>query len=132
MTTIYNALWHPVLPFALMATGGRNAMDRRERLGTAALATDMKSAPRLWIHAASVGEVEAVRPLAHGLMREYPNTAMVVTTMTLAGRAAAERRIEGALAYRLAPLDRAANVRSFLGTVRPQIVLIAETELWPN
>src|SRR4029077_12830691 len=56
----------------------------------------------------------------------------VITTMTAAGRAAARRRIPGALAYCLAPLDCASRVRSFLSAVRPQFVLIAETELWPN
>ena len=132
MMALYNVLWYPALPFALIASGGRNAVDRRERLGTAALATDSQGAPRLWIHAASVGEVEAVRPVALGLMREYPDALVVVTTMTSAGRAAARRRIAGAAAYWLAPLDCASSVRSFLAAVRPQIVLIAETELWPN
>ena len=131
MTALYNMLWYPALPFALMAAGGRRAVNRRERLGTATL-EDVQGAPRIWIHASSVGEVEAMRPVALGLMREYPNVLIVITTMTAAGRAAARRRIPGALAYCLAPLDCASRVRSFLAAVRPQFVLIAETELWPN
>jgi 3-deoxy-D-manno-octulosonic-acid transferase len=132
MTALYNVLWYPALPFALIASGGRYAVNRRERLGIAALANDTQGAPRIWIHAASVGEVEAMRPVALGLMREHPNATVVFTTMTSAGRAAARRRIPGLTDYRLAPLDRASSVRSFLAAVRPQFVLIAETELWPN
>ncbi|HXR24676.1 MAG TPA: 3-deoxy-D-manno-octulosonic acid transferase [Candidatus Binataceae bacterium] len=131
MTALYNMLWYPALPFALIASGGSRAANRRERLGTAVLA-DAQGAPRIWIHASSVGEVEAMRPVALGLMRDYPNAMVVVTTMTAAGRAAARRRIAGAAAYRLAPLDCGSSVRSFLAAVRPQFVLIAETELWPN
>ncbi len=131
MTTLYNVLWYPALPFALIASGGSRAVNRRERLGTAVL-DDAQGAPRIWIHAASVGEVEAMRPVALGLMRDYPNAMVVVTTMTAAGRAAARRRIPGAAAHRLAPLDCTSCVRSFLAAVRPQFVLIAETELWPN
>ncbi len=131
MTALYNMLWYPVLPFALIATGGRRAVNRRERLGTEVL-EDAPGVPRIWIHASSVGEVEAMRPVALGLMRDYPNALMVITTMTAAGRAAARRRIPGAIGYRLAPLDCASSVQSFLAAVRPQFVLIAETELWPN
>jgi 3-deoxy-D-manno-octulosonic-acid transferase len=132
LAALYNALWYPAFPFALLASGGREGLDRRERMGTAALPTTSPGAPRFWIHAASVGEVEAVRPVALGLMREYPDAVVVVTTMTSAGRAAAVRRIPGAAACRLAPLDCALSVRSFLAAVSPQIVVIAETEIWPN
>jgi 3-deoxy-D-manno-octulosonic-acid transferase len=132
MTALYNALWYPALPLALIASGGLDGVNRRERLGTAALASNKQGSPRIWLHAASVGEVEAVRPVALGLMRDYPDALVVVTTMTAAGRAAACKRIAGAAAYQLAPLDCPASVRSFLAAVRPQIVLVAETELWPN
>lgn len=131
MTALYNALWYPALPFALIAGGGTRAGNRRERLGTAGLAA-AHGAPRIWLHASSVGEVEAMRPVALGLMRDYPKAMVIVTTMTATGRAAASRRIPGATAYRLAPLDCAFSVRSFLAAVSPQFVLIAETELWPN
>ncbi len=132
MTALYNALWYPALPFALIAAGGLDAANRHERLGSTTLASNSPGAPRIWLHAASVGEVEAARPIAHGLMRDYPAAMLIVTTMTAAGRAAARKRIAGAAAIQLAPLDRAANVRSFLAAVRPQIVIVAETELWPN
>ncbi|HYB90676.1 MAG TPA: 3-deoxy-D-manno-octulosonic acid transferase [Candidatus Binataceae bacterium] len=128
---LYSILWYPALPFALAAAGARDARDRRERMGRIELPPGA-SPPRIWIHAASVGEIEAVRPIAAGLRRRYEHGAIVVTTMTATGRDAARRRIAGAAACALAPLDCPLTVRAFLRAVRPNLVLVAETELWPN
>ena len=131
---VYNALWYPALPFVLAAAGGRNRRAWRERLGVAnvAGARSGADAPRVWVHAASVGEIEAMRPIVLGLLREAPSGVVVVTSMTAAGRDAARRRIPGLAACQLAPLDLRPAVRAFLARVRPRLVLIAETELWPN
>ncbi|MGH7916162.1 MAG: 3-deoxy-D-manno-octulosonic acid transferase, partial [Candidatus Binataceae bacterium] len=87
---------------------------------------------RLWAHAASVGEIEAVRGIVASLRREFPFIATpVVTAMTAAGREAARRRIPEAISL-LAPFDCRNSVRNFLAAVRPNLVLIAETEIWPN
>src|SRR5271157_4123593 len=102
MTALYNALWYPALPFALIAGGGLDAVNRQERMGTAAHVANVQGSPRIWLHAASVGEIEAVRPIAIGLMRDYPDALVVVTTMTAAGRQAARKRIPGAAAFLLA------------------------------
>jgi 3-deoxy-D-manno-octulosonic-acid transferase len=128
---LYNALWYPALPFALMAAGTRGKQDRRERMGRLELAPD-GDRPRIWIHASSVGEVEAIRSIAHGLMRYMEGARLIITTMTPSGRDAARRRIAGAEAYALAPLDCPAIVRRFIRRVRPQLLIIVETELWPN
>lgn len=134
LSHVYNVLWYPALPFALLATGGRNRRNRRERLGVANVsgARGGTQALRVWVHAASVGEIEAMRPIVLGLVREAPRAVVVVTSMTAAGRDAARRRIPGLAAYQLAPLDWRPAVRAFLARVRPRLVLIAETELWPN
>lgn len=87
---------------------------------------------RIWLHASSVGEIEAVRPIALGLLQSEPAAALVVTTMTTTGREAAARRIPGAAACLLAPLDHPRTVRAFLAAVAPDLVLISEAELWPN
>ena len=129
---LYNAIWYPALPFALIASAGADAAACRERLGIAAVKQPLGNRKRVWIHAASVGEIEAVRPIALGLGREFPGTEIAVTTMTTAGREAARRRIPDAIAYQLAPLDSPFAVRSFLRRLKPDVMLIAETELWPN
>jgi len=130
---LYNTLWYPALPFALIAAGGNNSVDRRQRLGQLdPELADGTSAPRIWLHAASVGEIGGVSPLARAVIREFPGVALFVTTMTATGRAAAARAIPGARACLLAPLDWPKAVRGFLRTIAPRLVLIAETELWPN
>ena len=128
---LYNALWYPALPFALMAGAGVNPADWRERLGLIHFG-HAPGAPRVWIHASSVGEIEAVRAVAIGLRREFTAIEIMMTSMTSAGRDAACRRISGAFACQLAPLDFPLAVRSFMRNARPDLLLIAETELWPN
>lgn len=130
---LYNALWYPALPFALLAGGARDGPSLYQRLGRIDGALAAGGGRRLWLHAASVGEVQAMRPLMARLLDEQPGAELVITTMTEAGRAAAER-LGGAArrAALLAPLDLAGAVRGFLAAVRPALVLIAETELWPN
>jgi 3-deoxy-D-manno-octulosonic-acid transferase len=130
---LYNALWMPALPIALRIAAQPTAADRRERLGYITLAPEAdQRGTRIWLHAASVGEIEGIRPVAIGLMHEIPASCLVVTTMTVAGREAARRRVPGAQAYALAPLDSSSLVRRFLTAIRPSLVVIAETELWPN
>ena len=131
LSAIYNLLWYPALPFALLAAHPANMRDYRERMGQGDF-PDTAGAPRIWIHAASVGEIEAIRPVAIGLLEHHPGAIMTITTMTATGREAAIRRIPGAAAWMLAPLDNRHAVRSFLERVQPAIVLITETEIWPN
>ena len=131
LSAIYNLLWYPALPFALMAAHPANLRDYRERMGHGDF-PDTAGAPRIWIHAASVGEIEAIRPVAIGLLERYPTAVIVITTMTATGRDAAQRRIPGAAAWVLAPLDNKRAVRSFLERLRPSLALITETEIWPN
>jgi 3-deoxy-D-manno-octulosonic-acid transferase len=133
LSQLYNALWYPALPFAIRAAGGRDPHLRRERLGWINVASGSPGATRrVWVHAASVGEIEAVRPVIVRLTRKTANLEVLVTTMTVAGRDAAQRRLPALAGAHLAPLDFAPAVRRFLARVRPQLILIAETELWPN
>ncbi len=127
----YNLLWYPALPFALLASGGTDAQGSRERLGLAAPRFEA-SGLRIWAHASSVGEIEAIHSVLMRLLREVPGSTAVITAMTGAGRDVARRRMPKAAAHLLAPLDNPSTVRAFLRRVHPNLVLIAETELWPN
>lgn len=131
LSALYNLLWYPALPFALLAAHPLNMRDFRERMGRGDF-PDTAGAPRIWIHAASVGEIEAIRPVANGLLGRYPGAVMAITTITAEGREAAKCRIPGAAAWMLAPLDTQRAVRSFLDRVQPNLVLITENEIWPN
>jgi 3-deoxy-D-manno-octulosonic-acid transferase len=86
----------------------------------------------IWIHAVSVGEVLSGITLARRLKQAYPDRPLVVSTTTLTGQALAGERMSFADAIFYFPLDWAFCVRRVLRAVRPSIVIVLETEIWPN
>ncbi len=128
---LYSTLWYPALPFALFASRATEWRSARERIGVGA-PTLADSEFRIWIHLSSVGEAEAIQSVARRFLRGVPHAAAVVTAMTPAGRDVARRRITVARACLLAPFDCPSCVRAFLRRVRPHLVIVTETELWPN
>ncbi|MBK9167945.1 MAG: tetraacyldisaccharide 4'-kinase [Bryobacterales bacterium] len=104
-----------------------------ERLGCLPGPYHETPAGGIWLHAVSVGEVLSVAGLVGHLRRELPGTPVWVSTTTLAGRALAEERLRGlADGIFFAPLDYVFAVRRVLRTLRPAVVVVAETEIWPN
>lgn len=85
----------------------------------------------IWIHAVSVGEALAVEKLAARLRARFPGRPLVVSVTTAAGRRVVERRINADRVFYF-PLDFRFCVRRSLRAMRPGLVLIAETEIWPN
>ena len=88
-------------------------------------------APGLWIHAASVGELVAVRPLVAQLRARFPGRACIVSTLTRTGLALAHTMSEVHLA-RLFPLDAPTVVSRVLREVRLEAFIFTETEIWPT
>ena len=86
----------------------------------------------IWIHAVSVGEALSGITLARRLKQVYPHRPLVISTTTLTGQALARERMPFADAIFYFPLDWAFCVRRALRAVRPSIVVVLETEIWPN
>ena len=86
----------------------------------------------VWLHAVSVGEVLSSVALARRLKDENPARPLIISTTTLTGQALARERISFADGFLYFPLDWAFAVRRALRAVRPAIVVIVETEIWPN
>jgi len=86
----------------------------------------------IWIHAVSVGEAMSGVTLARRLKQAYPDRPLVISTTTLTGQALARERMPFADAIFYFPFDWAFCVRRALRAVRPSIVIILETEIWPN
>src|SRR5262249_23055525 len=86
----------------------------------------------IWIHAVSVGEVLSSVTFARQLKAAYPNRPLIVSTTTITGQALARERMPLADAVIYFPLDWAFCVRRVLDAVRPALVLVLETEIWPN
>lgn len=96
-------------------------------------------APRLWLHCASLGEVRAARPLIEGLLERYPAHSLLITTMTATGAQQSQTFIseqtstdQVRLAHRFLPIDFPGAAKRFLRSVRPELAILFETELWPN
>ncbi|MFK2878503.1 lipid IV(A) 3-deoxy-D-manno-octulosonic acid transferase [Rhodanobacter hydrolyticus] len=86
----------------------------------------------LWVHAVSVGEVNAAEPLIKALKRDYPDAPLVVTTVTPTGTARVRQLFGGSVFHVYLPYDLPYAVNRFLAGVRPRLALIVETEIWPN
>lgn len=87
----------------------------------------------IWLHAVSVGEVLSCIEFIRALRAELPNTRIFVSTATIAGRATAGQKLSTlADGVFYAPADFVFAVRRVLRVLRPSVVLIAETEIWPN
>ena len=89
--------------------------------------------PVLWLHCVSVGETQAARPLVQAIRREFPHFKIVVSTVTVTGQKLAreifKNEAERVLYF---PLDWRWTVRRALQAIKPSVVLIMETELWPG
>ncbi|HET8807348.1 MAG TPA: glycosyltransferase N-terminal domain-containing protein, partial [Methylophaga sp.] len=88
--------------------------------------------PLIWVHAVSVGEVEASRPLIKGLRNSYPNHQLLLTTMTPTGSERVTRLFGDKVLHCYLPYDLPFAIRRFLKAMQPQFGIIMETELWPN
>ena len=86
----------------------------------------------VWLHAVSVGEVQACAPLVSALYRRHPQLALTVTTFTPTGAARARALVGNLADVRYVPFDLPGAVRRFLRRVDPRLAVIFETELWPN
>ncbi len=104
-----------------------------ERLGFVKHAVEGRSETRwIWVHAASVGESVAISPLVLKLRRERPEWGIVVTTMTPTGSERVEELFGHDVCHVYAPYDYAGAVKRFLKVFKPALVILVETELWPN
>lgn len=88
--------------------------------------------PVIWVHAVSVGEVEAARPLIKALQADYTNHQILITTMTPTGSDRVLSLYGDKVLHCYLPYDLPFSIRRFLKTARPALGIIMETELWPN
>ena len=123
------------LPYWLfqMARHGKYRKGFAERLGRipSRLQLPGKNEPVIWIHAVSVGEVLAVAGLVEELRQRCPRHKLYISTTTDTGQALARKRFGEANVFYF-PMDFAFAIRPYLQALRPQLVVIAETEFWPN
>src|SRR4051812_22115316 len=121
----------PIFCTVLWFRGLRDARYRRnfsQRFGNG----DTMAEPSIWVHAVSVGEVQAAAVLVRTLYDRYPGIPLVVTTLSPTGEERARALLGDRANIRFLPLDLPGSVRKFFDRVKPRIAVIFETELWPN
>lgn len=114
---------------------GKYLSNLGQRLGfsfPSLLALPEKRAGAIWIHAVSVGETLSAVILARRLKDKYPGRPLVVSTTTMTGQALAKERMAFADAVFYFPFDWGFCVRRLLRAVCPAVVVVLETEIWPN
>ena len=87
---------------------------------------------RVWLHAVSVGEVNAAAPLVNALRQRHPGIRWIITTITPTGSQRVRALWGDAVEHVYLPYDVPGSVNRFLEHFRPSLALILETELWPN
>jgi len=135
MIGLYRLLLSLALPFLLLRLAWRGRYVPayrarwRERLGRydrQPLRAD------IWIHAVSVGEVQASAPLIEHFRQGYPNAGLMVTTTTPTGSEHLRSLFAEAVRHVYTPFDTMSIVSRFLDAVGPRLVIVMETEIWPN
>ncbi|MEM7407294.1 MAG: lipid IV(A) 3-deoxy-D-manno-octulosonic acid transferase [Pseudomonadota bacterium] len=101
-----------------------------ERFGELTLKLDSRAV--VWVHAVSVGEAQAAAPVIDALLKQRPELQVLVTTTTPTGRQRLTQLFGDAVAVQFIPYDLPFAVRRFLRATRPQLVVVMETEIWPN
>lgn len=86
----------------------------------------------IWLHAVSVGETLAAVPLVKALQTKYPEYRLMVTCMTVTGSQRIRSVFADSVEHSYAPYDMPDAVARFLNRINPQLLVIMETELWPN
>lgn len=137
MYLLYSALLAAALllgsPYWLfeMLRHGKYRRGLGERFGVVPQRIRSESRPSIWIHAVSVGEVLAVSELVRQLRSEYPEHRIVVSTTTDTGQKLAAARFAAENVFYF-PFDFGFCVRPYFAALQPELIVIAETEFWPN
>jgi 3-deoxy-D-manno-octulosonic-acid transferase len=137
---LYNALLVVTAVFAVPFYGAKMLLTGKYRkslgpkfgLLPQEVASRMTGAPRIWVHAVSVGEVTAAAPIVAALRSRFSGACIVLSTSTETGQEMARKLVPAASAHIYYPLDIQRVVRKVIDWVNPDVFIPVETELWPN
>ncbi len=122
----------PVIPIRLLWRGMRERGYWQHWSERFACSNEPQTTGALWIHAVSVGETRAAAPLIAALRARHPDLPVLLTCMTITGRATAQTLYGDFAHICYLPYDYAWLMRRFLSRLQPRVCILMETELWPN
>lgn len=132
---IYTALFYIALPFILLRLlwKSRKNRDYREKIYER-FGFFKKTLPQnvIWLHAVSLGESIAATPLIKNIRQNYPEIPIIVTTTTPTGAKLIEKNFGNEITHCFSPYDVPDVLTRFLKKINPRLLIIMETELWPN
>lgn len=130
----YTVLFYLLMPLVLLrlAYRGLRAPAYRSRIAERFGFSPTKPDACIWVHAVSVGETIAAVPFIRALQAQLPQTAIVVTTMTPTGSERVKAMLGDSVWHVYAPYDLPGSIARFLRCFKPSLMVIMETELWPN
>ncbi len=133
LTTILYLILFPILKLYSSLSGRyRSRIDQHFGFYPKALKQRMIRKPRIWMHAASVGEVSVTAVIADEIVRLLPDCSLVVSTTTETGQKFAKDQLPSSTSLIYAPIDSIFAVRKALSFVVPDVLICVETEIWPN
>ena len=88
--------------------------------------------PLVWLHAVSVGEVQAAKPLVEQLLKKHPDRQLLITTTTPTGMATVKQLFGERVLQLYFPYDLPLSISRFLNKLNPKLLIVMETEIWPN
>ena len=135
MQIIYTLLLYLIQPFVWLKLlwRSRKAPAYRQRwLERYGFCKNKVKPNGILVHAVSVGETIAAIPLIKALQQKYPQLPITVTTMTPTGSERVKSLLKDSVSHVYLPYDLPGAIKRFLKTTKPKIVIIMETELWPN
>jgi 3-deoxy-D-manno-octulosonic-acid transferase len=131
--TLLHYLMVPALLVRLVWRGFRNPgywRRWRERFGSGVAIPSHQQV--IWVHAVSVGEVQAALPIVNAMRQRTPEAVVVVTTTTPTGSSRVTQSLGADVLHCYLPYDLPGAVKRFLDRLHPSLAVIMETELWPN
>lgn len=136
-TVAFVSLFGPFYLYSRITGRHREGLSQRLGLYPAEPVTRPEGSPRIWIHAVSMGEVRVATSIIHALIALIPDCTIILSTTTQTGQVFAQNQIRfhqlsrhTILTY--APIDLIVSTRKALSALKPDMLVVLETEIWPN
>ena len=135
MRLMYHTLTYILLPFLVLFWFAKSLLNKSyldrltQRFG---FGYPKLNSGSIWIHAVSVGEVQASIPLVNELKQHYPYKEIIITTVTPTGSKQVKNIFKDAVETSYIPFETNFAIKNFFNSIKPSVALIMETEIWPN